>query len=393
MAEIPVTQVSLLARLRAISATVAALAKGTMKTMLTHQFKAGAFLLAVVFGLSAGTGIPTRQVLSARQPEPAAKSKKEAASAGPTQPSQHSQDKPGRLLFYRTGHLTLIGPDGKNEKQASKDGGEFVPTHAWLSPDGKGIAFTVQVEREPVAGRDPRRKVYVRGLDEPEPGTDLKVEGQHVCWSPDGTQLVAVECVYGDDPKDVTFVNWLVDVKTKEKTALKLPKNHEMKDWSRDGKHFLTAAHELKKKPTTARLYLMNRDGTEAETLTDGTEPVYSGRLSPDGRKLLYLAPDPERKRKDGVAGKGLFVLDIPKRKSMRLEGQPLNGEFVGFCWSPDGKRIAYAWRQVHEKKDADQDMESSLVVADADGKNPVTIATEKALVTGPIAIGAVDWR
>jgi RNA polymerase sigma factor (sigma-70 family) len=301
--------------------------------------------------------------------------------------------KKDRLLIYRAGHLTLIGPDGKDEKQVSRDRGQFMPGTAWLSPDGQRLAFLLQVEREPKAGRDPRRKLYVRGLDEPEPGTDLGVEAQHVCWSPDGKQLVAADHVHGNDPKDLTFVNWLVDVKTKEKTALKLPNNHCVEDWSRDGKYFLTTAYQLKMKPGTARPYLMNRDGTEAQALTDGSEPVHSGRLSPDGNKLLYLAPDPERKGKAPGAQDGLFVLNISKRKSVRVEQQPLNGDFMGFCWSPDGKRIAYAWRQVHEKDDPKQETASHLVVADANGKNPVTIATEKGDSAGLITISAFDWR
>src|SRR5262249_32121937 len=155
------------------------------------------------------------------------------------------------------------------------------------------------------------------------------------------------------------------------------PDNHWVRDWSSDGKHFLTTAFELKKMPPTVRLYLMNRDGSEIRALTDGSQPEFTGRFSPDGRKVLHLAPDPERKGREHHAQFGLYVLDIQKRKSMRVEQQPLNGEFMGCCWSPDGKRIAYAWRQVHEKEAPNQETESSLVIADADGKNPVTIATE----------------
>jgi Tol biopolymer transport system component len=294
-----------------------------------------------------------------------------------------------RLLFYRAGYLTLISPDGKDEKQIPKDA--YHSTLAWLSPDGKRFAYLVDVkDGSDEKGRDPRRKVYVRGLDEPEPGTDLGVAAQNdLCWSPDGSHLIAVEYVHGKGPAVEKFVNWLVDVKTKKKEALKLPDNHAVKDWSCDGKFFLTTAHELKKTPRTARLYLMNRDGMEVKALTDGSEPVYSGRLSPDGRKLLYLAPDPDRKGKD--PNRALFVLDIQKGQSMRVERQPPKCVFDGFCWSPDGKRIAYVWGQVPEKKD--QDVEWSLVVADADGKNPVTIATEKTLSTSPIVMTGVDWR
>src|SRR5262245_47307681 len=244
-------------------------------------------------------------------------------------PEREPQDRPatGRLLFYWAGHLTLIDPDGKNEKQASKDGEKFPPINAWLSPDGKRIACWINAI--------PRPTIYVRGLDEPEPGTDLEVASSHVVWSPDGKQLVAVEFVNGDNPRVITSVtNWLVDVKTKEKTALKLPDDHVVLDWSRDGKYFLTVTMVSGVQKEKWRLYLMNRDGTEFKALTDGREPVFDGRLSPDGQKVLCELPDPERKGKEGRAGVGLFVLDVKSRKSLRVEGQPLNGEFWGFCWS-----------------------------------------------------------
>jgi Tol biopolymer transport system component len=381
----------------ALSVRVASLTRGVSKTMLVSRLRIGA-LLVLTMGLSGAVVVLAIQPTLAALPDAGptlrlTSTATEPKAEEPKREAKQTQDRPGRLLFYRQGHLTLIGPDGKDEKQASKDRDKFMPGPAWLSPDGKKIAFLVQVDREPVAGRDPRREVYVRGLDEPEPGDDLGLKAQHLTWSPDGSELVAVEFVHGDDPKDLKFVNWLIDVKTKEKKALKLPDKHSVCDWSRDGKHFLTTAYELKKDAATARLYLMNRDGTEAQALTDGREPAYSGRLSPDGRKVLHLAPDPERKDKDSGAKWGLFVLDIKNDKSVRVEQLPLNGDLMGFCWSPDGKRIAYTWRQVHVKGGPSQETESSLVVADADGKNPVTLATEKGDNDGIITIGAIDWR
>lgn len=372
-----------------VSTKVAALTHGA--SMFLTRLKTAARMVAVVCGLfSAGMLIRQLSIAQAQTPE------KEAIPSG-ARPLVSAQPQAipgeGRLLFYRAGHLTLMNPDGKDEKRASKDRGEFLPSGARLSPDRKRIAFLVQVEKEAPVDRDPRRKLYVRGVDEPEPGTDLNVEAAHVVWSRDSRQLVAVEFVYGNDAKDLKCVNWLVDVKTKEKTALQLPENHLVQDWSRDGKHFLTAAFEMHKKLPTARLHLLNRDGSDARPLTDGTQPIFLGQLSPDARKVLYLGPDPERKGKERSESYGLFVLDIGQRKSMRVEQQPLNGEIMGFSWSPDGKRIAYGWRQVHDKQDPNQETESSLVVADADGNNPVTIATEKADQRGTITIGWVDWR
>jgi Tol biopolymer transport system component len=117
---------------------------------------------------------------------------------------------------------------------------------------------------------------------------------------------------------------------------------------------------------------------------------VFGGRLSPDGRKGLCLFSRPQREQS------GLFVLDIKSRKSLRGEEQPLNGVILNYCycWSPDAKRIAYAWVQVHEKEAANQETESHLVVADADGEHQVTIASKKGNNrSGVFTIGSVDWR
>ena len=66
----------------------------------------------------------------------------------------------------------------------------------------------------------------------------------------------------------------------------------------------------------------------------------------------------------------------------------PLNGEVQSYCWSPDGKRIAYAWAEVLEGKPedlADKEIESQVVVCEPDGKDARVIASKRGrLVTIP---------
>ena len=172
---------------------------------------------------------------------------------------------PNKILFYRTGHLTLIDPDGKNEKKVSQDRGINHPGDARLSPDGKKLAvlITMHIPNDPLPGEYPKRNLHVRELDEKEPGTNLGVECQMFFWSPDGTEIVYSDFEDRTDKK-LEAAHGIVHVKTKEKTTLKLPAGHIITDWSHDGKYFLTTSIDgvvAQEKFPTAKLHLMNRDG------------------------------------------------------------------------------------------------------------------------------------
>src|SRR5207249_781042 len=69
-----------------------------------------------------------------------------------------------------------------------------------------------------------------------------------------------------------------------------------------------------------------------------------------------------------------------------------LNGgiDEAGFCWSPDGKRVAYLWLN-SEKPQFGQEYEMFLMVIDADGQNPVTVLSEKTPFVKPIRYP--QWR
>ncbi|HEX4607237.1 MAG TPA: hypothetical protein VH092_03445, partial [Urbifossiella sp.] len=72
----------------------------------------------------------------------------------------------------------------------------------------------------------------------------------------------------------------------------------------------------------------------------------------------------------------------------------PLNAEVQGYCWSPDGRRIAYVWRETHPPgTDPMTETSSHLTVSDPDGANQRTILTEKAPRTQEMVLGSVDWR
>ena len=76
-----------------------------------------------------------------------------------------------------------------------------------------------------------------------------------------------------------------------------------------------------------------------------------------------------------------------------------LNGQTTGVAWSPDGKHVAYKWKQNHldrfkgKELDATIETEAFLIVADADGKNAQTVSSAKVNnLINPIFL-SIDWR
>lgn len=296
---------------------------------------------------------------------------------------------PNKLLFYRLGDLVLLDPDGKNEKKVVEGSAKHFSGFGLLSPDGKSIAYL----SEEVGNASPR-KLYVKALGEKDLGTDLEVECGPFVWSPDGTEIAFSVVV--DEPDDkVKFkaTHGIVNVKTKEKTALKLPDHHVITDWSRDGRYILTTEETSGATGPHGRIWLMNRDGTEHKAVTTAKEGLIWGKLSPDGARVLCLDGGVREKPKPLAT---LHVVETATGKATAIEDVPLNAELLGYCWSPDGKRIAYIWRQVHEGKPEDnngKETESFLVVCDPNGKNAKAILTEKS--NNPLlnTLCELDWR
>ena len=294
----------------------------------------------------------------------------------------------------------MIDPDGKNDTKVSENRELYHPGGAMLSPDGNRVAALILGPLPPDDGANTAKRrvatLHVRGLDEKEPGTSLGVECQLFIWSGDGTEILCCDFEDGPDKKTPSATHFIVNVKTKEKTAVKLPSDHLAFDWSRDGKYFLTTRVASGTDNLQARQFLMNRDGTEHKALTDDKQLAIFGRLSPDGTRALFgVLPLPEKDKRKPPC-RELMVQDISTGKSAKVQDVPLNAEIQGYCWSPDGKRIAYTWRQLHEGKPEDvidKETESFLVVCDPDGKNQKTIATEKGQGQWHITIAGVDWR
>jgi dipeptidyl aminopeptidase/acylaminoacyl peptidase len=201
---------------------------------------------------------------------------------------------------------------------------------------------------------------------------------------------------------------WMVSWDGSEQIRLTSSKDSESKpQWSPDGKYlaFLTSRRnddeddEKKNKKKGAQVWLLNRAGGEAQTLTDIEGNIDDYAWSPDSKRLLLIVDDPDpaadpekmegwkRKTKppividryafkndqSGYLGKlrsHLYLFDIASKKLDQLTSG--NFDDRSASWSPDGTRIAF----VSERdKDPDRTNNPDIFLIDAkSGATPVKL-------------------
>ncbi|HYH65552.1 MAG TPA: hypothetical protein VD866_12720, partial [Urbifossiella sp.] len=220
------------------------------------------------------------------------------------------------------------------------------------------------------------------------------------CWARDGRSLVATCCEPGEANPRAEHVR--IDLATQTVTRLPWPADVVLVDWSADGRHVVVAREG--ETLATSRLALMTPDGTRVTDLTTYDGRAWGGvaRLSPGGKTLLYSDVPPGATDNRHGMTRRLYALDVATKRKAEVAGVPLNATVFWCCWSPDGKRIAYTWRQRHAAlagkeevsgEDAAVETEMFLIVADADGSNARTVASVKTGDARGMPFEAIDWR
>lgn len=381
---------------------VAALTGKVVRAMLVQKLKLAGLLAALAIGIAAGvtlavpTSEPEPETVPIRAPVPQGEPK--ALVKGPN-----------RFLLWRDGGLVLADPDGKTETDLTPDRALLYDQRSALSPTGEWVA--TRVSRAIELGGTPKKRrwettVHLIDPRAPGEGTDLGADYGKMVWSPDGTELLCHQFVK-DAADEITGMRTvIVNVKTKERTALNFPRGHVVTDWTRDGKFLTTVSSGPDPMAQKYRMFLVNRDGTVHKALAPDTNAMY-GRASPDGTRvlceLLVLAPEtPEQKQKREAAGyfppriETLAVLDLATGRLVRVGHTPQNLALEGFCWSPDGKKIAYTGREKLEgepEERQNREAESYLIVCDPDGTNAKKVISIMAKDQWHIVLGGVDWR
>ena len=383
-------------------AAVAALSNGVLRTMLFNKLILGAACAVVLAGVLAGVWYAPPPLAATEPPKP----------APPPGRVDEAKPRPARagdlLVCYESGPFRVLTPAGKAVHTLAPPKGTKPGYGGCLSPDGTRAAAVVMKEEEPRAekGDEPwpsQVVVWTLGKEEPDAAFDLPADGLLVRWTADGKKLVAAKTTQRD--AGVTFESSLLDPATGKAEKLDLPPGVRVLACGRDGKTFVVETFDPKGKPKSqvGLATLGKPDVTVLTKLSSGYPGEAIAALSPDGKTLLLIDADPARAdaNKWGCSQR-VYRIDVRSKKREPLDGFPDNGQAHGVAWSPDGKKLAYCWKQLHAdllKKDtfsADDtviETEAFVITADADGGNPKTVVSEKGnFAINPI-LGTIDWR
>lgn len=296
-----------------------------------------------------------------------------AASAAPVPKKQGEEV----FLIQVASVPKLLSMDGKilEERECS--------TLARLSPGG---TYRVSIEWDREGGQNVNKRGVIRNrAGEEVKRFDLTAVrmgyGCRFVWSPDGGRLLVDE-----SPDRNQFVRRVYDLKSKEFSDVSMADGY-CSGWTADGKRLLATI------PEHRRLAWLSLDGKgESEFITPKDEWCFGGQLSPDETKMLYLS---KVETKYKYAEFQLFVFDLKTKKRSRVTTAD-DGAVNSYCWSPDGKRVAYTWRQAYEKPDDVTECDTKLITSNPDGSDPKTVFTLPYKGKGAAGIGSFelwDWR
>lgn len=246
----------------------------------------------------------------------------------------------------------------------------------------------------------------IKAVDDPQ----ISADGAWVAYTVEAASL----------KKDKSYTRiWMVPWAGGEATAMTVEdetSNHPR--WSPDGSYlaFLSGRKDDKK-----QVYLLNRQGGEAQKITDTAQDVEDFAWAPDSKRIVLVLRDPTREEidefeektkdeaSDGAGGKDteskrsktpppivvdryqfkadeigyldrrrthLYVFDLATKKMMQVTSGDFDDEEP--AWSPDGKWVAFSSKRTMPDPDRNYDRNIFVVASDNtdEGAHPTQITT-----------------
>ena len=208
-------------------------------------------------------------------------------------------------------HIYVMGPDGSDTRRLTT--GSASDQTPSLSHDGSRIAFARLMRRQ-----QPNSDIYIMASD----GTDVmqltsdKTQESFPAWSPDGRRIV-----------------------------------------------FQAGTHDVPPTPTdqSARLYVINADGSASAPLTGNDAGETTPSWSPDGTRIAFSS--------SFFGNWEIHVVGFNNAEQRRLTNSPAEDIFP--VWSPDGSRIAFV---------SNRGGSHEIYVMKLDGGEPEQVTTDAKL-------------
>jgi outer membrane lipoprotein-sorting protein len=305
--------------------------------------------------------------------------------------------KPGRIYYHRGGRdLYSVQPDGKNGQtqfmpQFAAGGAGFVSDRSELSPDGRFLAVGFTSSRQ--HGMYPPDRVLLWDRTHPtEKPAEIQprpeVELQSWQWSGDGARLYVSwwEADHGQKEGKGRYDAAVVDIKTKEVQALKLPNYADEKGQQQTMRFAAASADGQTLLAIGQGLHVATTDGKALRRISSAKDVIMpaSVRISPDGKQVLYATFHQDLSQQ-------LYVAPLAGGEPKELIGAKQMTE-IQACWSPDSQRIAYTCRLYDSQHSLGHGKEKYLRLVNADGSGLTTLLTEQIHPNGS-GLELIAWR
>ena len=224
--------------------------------------------------------------------------------------------------------LHLIDFDDGGQPRALTDSPSVMHIFGGWSPDGESIAYASN-ERHPA-----HFDVYVMDVADGAGRMVFQRDGSNsvAAWTPDGKGLV-VSRDLTSRYNDLTYL----DLDTGDTRPLSQDglATYASLSWDKQGKGIYLSTNRDRE---FSALAWMDAASGELAALAEPPWDVEAASLSPDGKRLAYIADEAGYSR--------LFVRDLESQSETAVEGLP-TGTLqnprgpAAVAWSPDGKRLA----------------------------------------------------